>query len=91
MSLPPSVTICEVGLRDGLQHEETILPTSLKLDLIRRLVDAGLKALSVDSGMPVVAQEGAQYLGASDEHGASISTRSKRSGVLLPTDRPSFR
>jgi D-serine deaminase-like pyridoxal phosphate-dependent protein len=35
----------------------------------RAVVDAGLKALSVDSGMPVVAQAGAQYLGASDEHG----------------------
>ncbi|HUU71688.1 MAG TPA: DSD1 family PLP-dependent enzyme [Burkholderiales bacterium] len=35
----------------------------------RAIVDAGLKALSVDSGMPVVAQAGAEYLGASDEHG----------------------
>lgn len=35
----------------------------------RAVVDAGLKALSVDSGMPVVAQAGARYLGASDEHG----------------------
>lgn len=35
----------------------------------RPIVDAGLKALSVDSGMPLVAEAGAQYLGASDEHG----------------------
>ncbi len=35
----------------------------------RAIVDAGLKALSVDSGMPTVAQGGAEYLGASDEHG----------------------
>jgi D-serine deaminase-like pyridoxal phosphate-dependent protein len=35
----------------------------------RAVVDAGLKALSVDSGLPLVADEGAEYLGASDEHG----------------------
>lgn len=36
----------------------------------RAVVDAGLKASSVDSGMPKVADlEGAEYLKASDEHG----------------------
>jgi 3-hydroxy-D-aspartate aldolase len=36
----------------------------------RAVVDAGLKALSVDSGMPLVADlEGVEFLKASDEHG----------------------
>lgn len=35
----------------------------------RPIVDAGLKALSVDSGLPLVAAPGAEYVGASDEHG----------------------
>ncbi|MEX0960169.1 MAG: DSD1 family PLP-dependent enzyme [Burkholderiales bacterium] len=35
----------------------------------RAVVDAGLKALSVDSGLPVVAFAGIEYKGASDEHG----------------------
>ena len=35
----------------------------------RAVVDAGLKALSVDSGLPLVADTGAEYRGASDEHG----------------------
>src|SRR5437763_701984 len=36
----------------------------------RAIVDAGLKALSVDSGMPLVAGcDGVSYAGASDEHG----------------------
>jgi 3-hydroxy-D-aspartate aldolase len=35
----------------------------------RAVVDAGLKALSVDSGLPVVAVPGIEYKGASDEHG----------------------
>jgi D-serine deaminase-like pyridoxal phosphate-dependent protein len=34
------------------------------------VVDAGLKALSVDSGLPLVANfSGVEYLRASDEHG----------------------
>jgi 3-hydroxy-D-aspartate aldolase len=36
----------------------------------RAVVDAGLKALSVDSGMPgVVGHDAVSYAGASDEHG----------------------
>jgi 3-hydroxy-D-aspartate aldolase len=36
----------------------------------RAVVDAGMKALSIDSGMPRVwGIEGAEYVGASDEHG----------------------
>jgi len=36
----------------------------------RAVVDAGLKALSVDSGMPLVADlPGVEFLKASDEHG----------------------
>jgi hydroxymethylglutaryl-CoA lyase len=34
--LPTSVTICEVGPRDGLQNESTVLPAD-----VERLVDAG--------------------------------------------------
>lgn len=49
MGLPPSVTICEVGLRDGLQHEDEILPTGFKLELIRLLVEAGLQEIQVAS------------------------------------------
>jgi D-serine deaminase-like pyridoxal phosphate-dependent protein len=36
----------------------------------RAIVDAGLKASSVDSGMPrIAANDGAEYIKASDEHG----------------------
>ena len=35
----------------------------------RAILDAGLKALAMDSGMPVVADGGAEYIKASDEHG----------------------
>ncbi|UMP00047.1 hydroxymethylglutaryl-CoA lyase [Amycolatopsis sp. EV170708-02-1] len=39
--LPPRVTICEVGPRDGLQNESAVLPVEVKAEFIARLVDAG--------------------------------------------------
>ncbi len=44
-SLPTSVRIVEMGPRDGLQNEHGIVPTAVKLDLIDRLGEAGLKAI----------------------------------------------
>ena len=46
-SLPKSVSIVEVGPRDGLQNEST-LPLELKVDLINRLSVTGLK--HIESG-----------------------------------------
>ena len=40
MNLPSEVNICEVGLRDGLQNEKTIVSTQDKLDILRDLIDA---------------------------------------------------
>lgn len=45
MSLPHSVRIVDVGPRDGLQNEKQQVPTDTKVELIRRLGDAGLKAI----------------------------------------------
>ncbi len=46
---PARATIVEVGLRDGLQAERTVLPTAQKLELAERLLDAGLRHLEVTS------------------------------------------
>jgi hydroxymethylglutaryl-CoA lyase len=46
---PDSVEIVEVGPRDGLQQEQTFLPTSVKVDLVEALIDAGLKRIQVAS------------------------------------------
>ncbi|MBE6910032.1 MAG: hydroxymethylglutaryl-CoA lyase [Ruminococcaceae bacterium] len=51
MKLPSSVTLCEVGLRDGLQNEKTILPTDEKVELLRGVVDAGFPVIEVGSFM----------------------------------------
>ncbi len=47
--LPARVTICEVGPRDGLQNEKTVVPTAVKSDFIRRLVDAGMHTVEATS------------------------------------------
>lgn len=41
--------IVEVGPRDGLQNEKNIVPTSVKVELIRRLVDTGLPVVEATS------------------------------------------
>ena len=51
LHLPSSITLCEVGLRDGLQNEKTILSTEDKLTLLRGLIDAGFKVIEVGSFM----------------------------------------
>jgi len=50
MSQPSThVSIIEVGPRDGLQSEPEILPTSTKIEFIRRALDAGIRRLEVTS------------------------------------------
>ncbi len=43
--LPKKVTIVEVGPRDGLQMEESIVPTWLKIEIIKELSAAGLPVI----------------------------------------------
>ncbi len=47
--LPASVTIYEVGPRDGLQNESTVVPVETKAEFVRRLVDAGLPVIEATS------------------------------------------
>ena len=49
MNLPGSVSIVEVGLRDGLQDEATIVPTCDKARLCRDLVAAGVRYIEATS------------------------------------------
>ena len=49
MSLPSRVTIYEVGARDGLQNESTLVPTDVKAEFVRRLLAAGLPAVEATS------------------------------------------
>lgn len=46
---PDSVRIVEVGPRDGLQNEKTIIPTAIKIELIDRLSRTGLRTIEATS------------------------------------------
>jgi hydroxymethylglutaryl-CoA lyase len=46
---PHAVRIVEVGARDGLQNEKTIVPTATKIELIDRLSATGLRTIEATS------------------------------------------
>ena len=48
-TLPKSVTLIEVGARDGLQNQKKYVPVEKKLELIERSVAAGVKRIQVAS------------------------------------------
>ncbi|WP_246945083.1 hydroxymethylglutaryl-CoA lyase [Bacillus pinisoli] len=43
------IEICEVGPRDGLQNECKLIPTAQKVELIHRLIDAGIRNIEAVS------------------------------------------
>lgn len=45
MAMPTQVKIVEVGPRDGLQNERQLVDTAVKVELIRRLGEAGLRTI----------------------------------------------
>ncbi|MGW8666884.1 hydroxymethylglutaryl-CoA lyase [Streptomyces niveus] len=47
--LPTRIRIHEVGARDGLQNEATIVPTEIKAEFIHRLAAAGLTTIEATS------------------------------------------
>lgn len=49
MQNPPAVRIVEVGPRDGLQNIRQAINSATKLELIRRLCDAGLQTIELTS------------------------------------------
>jgi hydroxymethylglutaryl-CoA lyase len=49
MNIPSRVKIVDVGPRDGLQNEKQPVPAEVKIGLIHRLQDAGLKEIEVAS------------------------------------------
>jgi len=51
--MPPRVKLVEVGPRDGLQNESRHVATEVKLELIRRLADAGLSQIEATAFVSV--------------------------------------
>lgn len=82
-SFPKSVTIYEVGPRDGLQNESIILKTSEKIELINLLLKAGLPAVEIGS---FVRPDLIPALADSNEvaEGLKSQLKSKRLVALVP-------
>lgn len=49
MNIPKTVTVVEVGPRDGFQMEKEFIPTSQKIKIVNALVRSGLRFLEVTS------------------------------------------
>jgi hydroxymethylglutaryl-CoA lyase len=84
--LPQHVTIYEVGPRDGLQNEKTVVPAEVKAEFIRRLAAAGLGTIETTSFVPPswVPQlaDASEVLGLLGEEGLG-----PRRPVLVPNER----
>jgi hydroxymethylglutaryl-CoA lyase len=88
--LPERVTIYEVGPRDGLQNESTVVPVEVKAEFVRRLVAAGLPVVEVTSfvhpkWVPQLA-DAAELLDLLDAT-EGVDRRGMPMPVLVPNDR----
>jgi hydroxymethylglutaryl-CoA lyase len=82
--LPTRVQIYEVGARDGLQNESTVVPTDVKVAFITRLVASGLSAVEATS---FVSPKWVPQLGdASEVYAALPADGSVRFPVLVPNE-----
>ena len=84
--VPGRVTIYEVGPRDGLQNEKSLVPVEVKAEFIRRLVATGLDTVETTSfvapkWVPQLA-DSAALLGLLGEVG-----RGRNRPVLVPNER----
>ncbi len=84
--LPERVTIYEVGARDGLQNEKTVVPTPVKAEFVRRLVAAGLDTVETTSFVPATwvpqLADAEQLLGLLGQEGLG-----PRRPVLVPNEK----
>ena len=84
-SLPTAVTIWEVGARDGLQNEATILDAATKIEFIDRLSATGLSIIEATSF--VRADRVPQLADARDVMSGIARRDSVRYPVLVPNER----
>lgn len=86
--LPEAVTIYEVGPRDGLQNEKTVVPLAVKAEFVTRLLDAGLPVVEATSFVhPRWVPQLADAAELMTELGALLGERARDLPVLVPNDR----
>jgi hydroxymethylglutaryl-CoA lyase len=84
--MPDRVTIYEVGPRDGLQNEKTVVPVGVKAEFVRRLLAAGLRTVELTSFVP---QRWVPQLGDAEELLGLLGPEAlgPRRPVLVPNER----
>ncbi|MCQ8191098.1 hydroxymethylglutaryl-CoA lyase [Streptomyces rugosispiralis] len=82
--LPTRVRIHEVGPRDGLQNEKTLVPAAVKAEFIHRLAEAGLTTIEATS---FVHPKWVPQLADAEELMELIDDVDARLPVLVPNER----
>ena len=83
--LPSKVKIVEVGPRDGLQNEKQEVPTQVKLELIARLADAGLRAVEATAFVSP------KWIPQMADHTEVLEGIRRKSGVSYPVLTPNLK
>ncbi|QWC86323.1 hydroxymethylglutaryl-CoA lyase [Nocardioidaceae bacterium] len=89
--LPDRVRIVEVGPRDGLQNESTVLDVQVKAEFVRRLLAAGLPTVETTSfvhprWVPQLA-DATELLEVLRTDGGPMTTRPEHLPVLVPNEK----
>lgn len=82
--LPESVTIVEVGPRDGLQNEAQVIATETKIELIERLAAAGLPVVEATAFVSP------KWVPQMADHDAVLRGIRRRAGVRYPVLTPNL-
>ena len=84
MTLPRKVKIVEVGPRDGLQNEKQQVPTGIKVELIRRLGDAGLRTIEATAFVSP------KWVPQMADHAEVMTSIGRRPGIAYPVLVPNL-
>ena len=85
MKLPTKVRLVEMGPRDGLQNEPREVPTAVKLELIERLADAGLRAIEATAFVSP------KWVPQMADHTEVLEGIRRRAGVSYPVLTPNLK
>ena len=78
MSIPKNVTLFEVGPRDGLQNESSVISTEHKIELVHLLAECGLRKIEAGSfvspkWVPQMAASGEVFAGLAKKPGVTYA------------------
>ena len=85
MKLPSKVRIVDVGPRDGLQNEKGEVPTAIKLELIERLADAGIRSVEATAFVSP------KWIPQMADHTEVLERIRRRPGVSYPVLTPNLK